>query len=154
VQTFLPFPSFRESAAILDSKRLGKQRVEAEQIARAIASPSYGWQTHPAVQMWRGYFDALLAYRDAMIFEWVSRGYRNTMPYRAEKPLYEVPRWFGDEAFHLSHQSNLIRKMPSYYARHFPGVPGDLPYVWPTQSTPPVLLSPTLPKISGSGQTN
>lgn len=154
MQTFLPFPDFKESAAILDSKRLGKQRVEAEQIARAIASPDYGWQNHPAVQMWRGYLDALLAYRDAMVYEWCSRGYRNTMPYRSERHLYEVPPWLGDEAFHRSHQSNLIRKMPSYYAPKFPGVPGDLPYVWPTQSTRPVLLSPTLPLISGAGPTS
>lgn len=154
MQTFLPYPDFRQSAAILDTKRLGKQRVEAEQIARAIASPAYGWQSHPAVTMWRGYFPALLAYRDAMIFEWVSRGYRNTMAYRAESPLYEVPPWLGDEAFHLSHQSNLIRKLPDYYGPKFPGVPADLPYLWPTQSSPAALVSPTSPKISGSGQTS
>jgi hypothetical protein len=29
VQTFLPYPDFAASAATLDSKRLGKQRVEA-----------------------------------------------------------------------------------------------------------------------------
>jgi hypothetical protein len=154
MQTFLPYPHFRQSAEVLDSKRLGKQRVEAEQIARALTSPEYGWQNHPAVKMWRGYLPALLAYRDAMIFEWCSRGYRNTMPYRAESPLYEVPPWLGDESFHLSHQSNLIRKLPSYYAPKFPGVSGDLPYLWPTQSSPADLHSPIAPKISGSGQTS
>ncbi|MFN7881952.1 MAG: pyrimidine dimer DNA glycosylase/endonuclease V, partial [bacterium] len=32
MQTFLPSPSFAESARILDNKRLGKQRVECKQI--------------------------------------------------------------------------------------------------------------------------
>jgi hypothetical protein len=154
MQTFLPYPDFALSAAILDSKRLGKQRVEAEQIARAIASPSYGWQSHPAVTMWRGYLPALLAYRDAMIREWVSRGYHNTMPYRSDSPLYEVPWWLGDEAFHRSHQSNLIRKLPSYYSPKFPGVPGDLPYQWPNPSARPALPLPTSPRTSGSALTS
>jgi len=32
MQTFLPSPSFKKSAQILDNKRLGKQRLEAKQI--------------------------------------------------------------------------------------------------------------------------
>ena len=32
MQTFLPFPDFQQSAAVLDRVRLGKQRVEALQI--------------------------------------------------------------------------------------------------------------------------
>lgn len=54
MQTFLPYPSFRESAKCLDNKRLGKQRVECIQIIKAINNPKYGWQNHPAVKMWRG----------------------------------------------------------------------------------------------------
>ncbi len=36
MQTFLPYPDFKESFRALDSKRLGKQRVEAFQILNAI----------------------------------------------------------------------------------------------------------------------
>jgi hypothetical protein len=36
MQTFLPYPDFRESLQVLDNKRLGKQRVEAYQIISAI----------------------------------------------------------------------------------------------------------------------
>lgn len=36
MQTFLPFDEFKRSAAVLDSKRLGKQRVECLQILSAL----------------------------------------------------------------------------------------------------------------------
>jgi len=43
MQTFLPFPDFQQSAAVLDRARLGKQRVEALQTLRALVIPEYGW---------------------------------------------------------------------------------------------------------------
>jgi hypothetical protein len=36
IQTFLPYPDFEESAAVLDMKRLGKQRVENLQIIQVL----------------------------------------------------------------------------------------------------------------------
>ena len=44
----------------------------------------------------------------------------------------ELPPWLGDEEFHRSHQSALLRKDPDHYGPLFPGVPDDLEYVWPT----------------------
>jgi hypothetical protein len=35
---------------------------------------------------------------------------------------------------HRSHRSALIRKDPDRYGLLFPGVPDDLPYVWPVRS--------------------
>jgi hypothetical protein len=49
VQTFLPYPDFAASAAVLDTKRLGKQRVETVQVLRGLTLPTYGWRHHPAV---------------------------------------------------------------------------------------------------------
>lgn len=131
MQTFLPFPSFEASAKVLDTKRLGKQRVEAEQILKAQLDPDYGWQAHPAVKMWRGHLNALIAYRNTMIEEWVRRGYNNTMLILPCDPVYTLPSWVGDPEVHLSHQSNLIRKFPDHYAPLFPGVSPELPYKWP-----------------------
>jgi hypothetical protein len=37
MQTFLPYPNFAQSAACLDNKRLGKQRVEVLKILNALA---------------------------------------------------------------------------------------------------------------------
>jgi hypothetical protein len=139
VQTFLPFPDFSESARVLDAPRLGKQRVEALQVLRAIVLPSYGWQTHPAMLMWRGYVPALTRYALDMTDEWTGRGHADTTrplieefaPEAATAVTLAMPSWLGDDALHLSHRSNLVRKAPEFYSPLFPGVPADLPYVWP-----------------------
>lgn len=155
MQTFLPHPDFQRSARSLDRQRLGKQRVEALQILRAIQDPSYGWQNHPAVRMWRGYEEALALYGWTMCREWRERGYvDNTarklldeggVPYRMEEgpdgeawPVPEVgledvelPPWLGDESLHRSHRSRLVQKDPDHYGPLFPDAPADLDYVWP-----------------------
>jgi len=141
MQTFLPFASYRESAEALDDRRLGKQRVEAMQMVRAIMDPTYGWQNHPAVTMWRGHGLALIVYGMTVSKVWQERGFNDTChdKLRDVYPLMRAlgervtkPKWMGDEAFHLSHQSNLIRKDPEHYASLFPDCPrDDIEYVWP-----------------------
>ena len=139
MQTFLPVPSFVRSASLLDYRRLGKQRVEAYQIIRILTgvSNARGWTTHPAVKMWDGYSPLLMSYFNACVDEWVRRGYKNTMSkYNiGEIPFCPLPWWHGDEEFHKSHQSNLVRKDPEFYSVRFPGVPPDLPYLWPENET-------------------
>src|SRR4029079_1144846 len=78
MQTFLPVADFTDSARLLDSPRLGKQRVETLQILRAIELPDYGWANHPAVLMWRGRTPALVAYGLAMAAVWQERGFADT----------------------------------------------------------------------------
>jgi hypothetical protein len=136
VQTFLPLPDFAASASVLDRQRLGKQRVEVIQILGALRGRSPGWVNHPAVRMWRERDVALAWYGLAMVAEWTSRGYNDTCGPKIEAlvagiPDLGLPWWLGDEAFHLSHRSNLIRKLPEHYAPLWPGVSDDLPYVWP-----------------------
>src|SRR5581483_10944199 len=144
MQTFLPYPSFRRSARVLDPARLGKQRVEVLQILRAIHLEDYGWRTHPVVAMWRGHDAALVAYGVAMCEEWVRRRHPDAclgqivefVEPRAESQAElrargALPPWLGRRALHRSHRSALVRKDPAYYRRFFPDVGGDLPYVWP-----------------------
>ena len=138
MQTFLPYPEFARSAGCLDRQRLGKQRVEAWQVLHVLLGESVGWQNHPATLMWRGSETALALYGEAICREWRSRGYQDSMlerfARRADGPLalaYRPPVWLGNETFHRSHQSNLVRKLPAHYGPLFPGVSGDLPYVWP-----------------------
>lgn len=38
MQTFLPYEDFNQSTAVLDRQRLGKQRVEALQLLKAIGA--------------------------------------------------------------------------------------------------------------------
>lgn len=148
MQTFLPYADFAQSAHALDSKRLGKQRVECKQIYLALTQPDYGWKNHPAVKMWFDFGNhraatALAVYAMAICNEWRARGFNDSLlpwfearvPGR-ESPLWDCedwfPPWLGNEAFHLSHQSNLVRKDPAYYGPQFPGVPDNLPYIWPS----------------------
>lgn len=137
MQTFLPEASFVLTAQVLDRQRLGKQRVESWQILRALRGETKGWTTHPATLMWSGYEAALILYSIAICEEWISRGYKDTMLPRFEAALADLgdfavlPPWLGDEAFHASHRSNLLRKDHAFYARYGWSEPDDLPYVWP-----------------------
>ncbi len=130
MQTFLPYSDFRKSAKVLDYRRLGKQRVEALQIYKALTLPDYGWDNHPIVKMWRGYEDALLEYKNVMIQEWIDRGFNNNMNIdkKTETPIY--PPWLGNEELHASHRSNLLKKDFEYYSRfNWAEKPGQ-GYVW------------------------
>lgn len=133
MQTFLPYPDFRESAARLDRQRLGKQRVEAWQILRALTGQSSGWRNHPATKMWDGHVDALCAYGRAVCDEWIRRGYRDSMRERFGDCDGPAPDWVGDPLFHSSHRSNLLRKDSAWYSRFGWTESPDLPYVWPVQ---------------------
>lgn len=143
MQTFLSYKSFAQSATVLDVKRLGKQRLEVLQILNTLTGKSNGWASHPAVKMWRGYEYALIAYGLRICEDWSDRGYEDTCwskIYDIEQELFKTqtipdskdfyPTWLTDE-FCLSHQSNLVRKNPDHYRRYFPGVPDNLPYIWP-----------------------
>jgi hypothetical protein len=156
MQTFLPHPGFRESALVLDRRRLGKQRVEALQVLRGLTVPDYAWRRHPAVRMWTGYEEALVRYGLEVCRVWRELGHQDSCAaklvaglaahrpggrVREERELAagrELPPWLGDEAFHRSHRSALVRKDPATYAGLFPGVPDDLPYVWPASDREPV----------------
>jgi hypothetical protein len=135
MQTFLPYADFKQSAIVLDYKRLGKQRVETLQILNAIDGLSKGWVNHPATNLWRGYETALAYYGMQICQEWIERGYKDSLlPRFTERFLegeLELPPIIGDSRLHLSHQSNLIRKDPNFYVPKFGvEVPNDLPYYW------------------------
>jgi len=133
MQTFLPYPSFTESARVLDRQRLGKQRVECLQILAALHGGE-GWKNHPAVKMWRGYESALIMYASTICDEWIARGYKDTCRakiierYHIRETL--SPSWLGNENFHRAHRANLVRKDPQHYVPLFGDLPME-PYVWP-----------------------
>lgn len=59
INTFLPYEDFEAPARTLESRRLGKQRIEARQILRVLRGQSAGWRHHPAVLIWQGCEHAL-----------------------------------------------------------------------------------------------
>lgn len=90
-------------------------------------------------RMWQGYEHVLLLYQNAICDEWADRGHRDSCQDRTQFLYYNVkprtfdgmPDWLGDEDFHRSHQSNLLRQHPVYYSQFFHDVLNDLPYLWP-----------------------
>jgi hypothetical protein len=160
MQTFLPVADFEDGARLLDSPRLGKQRVETLQILRALELPDYGWTSHPVVRMWRGRTPALVAYGLAMVRVWRERGFADTTETLIGEFAPEVigssqadldaagmlPSWLGDGALHLSHRSNLIAKDPEYNRARFTELfgpePDDLPYLWPEPDDVPPTPAP------------
>ncbi|TDE38695.1 MSMEG_6728 family protein [Actinomadura sp. 6K520] len=155
MQTFLPYADFAATARVLDPRRLGKQRVEAIQVLRALTVPGYGWRHHPAARMWTGYEEALVRYGLEVCRHWCDLGHGDTCAGTLLADLEgatgvrrprdqgrlavagELPPWLGDAGFHLSHRSALVRKDPGFYGALFPGTPDDLPYVWPVSDRRP-----------------
>lgn len=138
MQTFLPYADFTESAKVLDYRRLGKQRVETKQILNTLFHGG-GWARHPAVQMWKGHERALCHYGIAICDEWVSRGYSDYCRKYFTDILgagidfpYARPWWIGDDLFHQSHRSNLLRKDLGHYRQFWPELSPSIPYRWPT----------------------
>jgi Pyrimidine dimer DNA glycosylase len=152
MQTFTPYSDFQATARALDTKRLGKQRVEVIQIVRALTVPGYAWATHPAVLMWKGYEEALGRYGLTMCEVWTERGFGDTCANTIIQDLRTfgidtirsagelatagaLPSWLFDPELLRSHQSALVRKDPEHYRQLFPDVPDDVDYVWPVRST-------------------
>ena len=87
--------------------------------------------------------EALMAYQTAICNHWTSFNYRDTCLEKTAavlglSPLSQfsldhslMPAWLGRDEVHLSHRSNLLRKLPDHYRQFWPDEPDDLPYVWP-----------------------
>mmetsp|Transcript_22687 Transcript_22687/g.40599 ORF Transcript_22687/g.40599 Transcript_22687/m.40599 type:complete len:217 (+) Transcript_22687:70-720(+) len=120
--TFLPIPDFAGSVAMLDSKRLGNQRVEARMILRWLRNP----KDYPRHQnagytiMWKGYEEALCLYYNACCDEWARRGGQNIVcqpePVAAASSV-KLPPWLGDDKLHQTHRSALLYKHSDHYEK-------------------------------------
>ena len=121
VNTFIPYSDFTKIAKVLDSKRLGKQRVEAKQILNILLgkAKSNAWKNHPAVLMWRGYETALKYYHNVMIDEWKLRGYVNTMRKYIIPKKIAMPWFLYSKPILDSYRANLLRKDMEHYSKYF-----------------------------------
>lgn len=132
MQTFLPFSNYEKGFDCLDDLRLRNQICrECMTLLRG------GWQNHPASKMWQGHFYELGRYSIYGILALQKRNMRYPI---ITKELYQLrnsfpntgpPKWLGDNAFHASHRSNLLRKDSKWYGQFNWSEPDDLPYVWP-----------------------
>lgn len=143
MQTFLPYPDMRRSLECLDNVRLNKQVVETFQcinaniqgppirVNRKVVSGS-SWYNHPVAKMWSNNINGLRHYLNVSIDVCAERGIIHD---KIKKDLLadpnDLPDWWGSEMFHLSHQSNLVRKVDDFYGPQFPNMHHKMPYFWP-----------------------
>lgn len=163
MQTFVPIATqnFLAIAKTLDNKRLNKQALEGWQILMTLLEldpqgehrTPKGWANHPAVKMWRGSETHLMNYVVAMGVEWVSRGYKTTIPEKAMRTwargkelgrikdaVFEpYPSWMADsnvyEAIASTHRTALLYKDYEWYSQfHWAEDTGSKPdtyeYIW------------------------
>jgi hypothetical protein len=126
MQVFLPFADFRESARVLDKRRLQKQGVECLQLLLAVfdvpledGRPRTGHKSHPVYLAWKPYHLALIRYTLAIVEECKARGIkcdtvetrvRTLLPTGCDLDNAPLPPFVGDEDFHRSHRCRLLQK--------------------------------------------
>jgi hypothetical protein len=151
VVTFLPFDDIERSLLVLDKRRLGKQRVEAGQIMKALRGETKGWVNHPSTKMWQGYEFLLKHYYNESLRIWELRGGKNVLSKpvtlddeeRTRLEAGDRPWWWGYAPLHESHKAALIRKDPAYYTSLLElKTPKflSLGYFWPHKYDPSVSL--------------
>jgi hypothetical protein len=85
--------------------------VEAYKIICAIKYGG-GYRNHPVVKKWRDHINALTLYYNYALDEWISHGYKNRMEKMPIHGRIVFPKWVGNEKFHATHRSNLLRNDP------------------------------------------
>ena len=108
MQVFLPFPDIKTSILVLDKVRKWKQVLEAKQLIDVVDGRKQGWKNHPCAKMYSKYPNFLKLYYNTALDLWKKVGKTKLEP--VELGLVVLPPWIGNEEFHKSHQSNLLRK--------------------------------------------
>lgn len=123
MQTFIISPSFKESAEILDDRRLNKQILEAYSIYNIIINgiTKGGYVNHPIVRLWKGYPEALALYYNECLHQWKDVRGRNhsygMIDIDRSKGII-IPNWSQDSRLHSSHRANLLRKDFEFYSKY------------------------------------
>lgn len=148
MQTFLPYPSYEESAYVLDHTRLGNQAYR-----ECVTLIRGKWPNHPASKMWRGYEYSLAEYALALLSELRIRGrpYPKWEDYfKARRDFFAlldpkgtIPHWLGDPLLHSTHRANLLRKDFAHYSQFGWTETPSSEYYWP-EGRIPSFLTPSL----------
>jgi len=128
MQIFLPFADFIKSLNALDSKRLGKQRLEAFELWMVITGrvTKSGWLRHPLVRMWKGFEVAIREYICKSVEIFGSRKTKDGKRFFDNTKMLEyidkydlkvksneviaLPDFVGKDEFHDSHKAMLYHK--------------------------------------------
>lgn len=139
MQIFSPYRSFIDISNCLDKRRLNKQKIEIYQILNCISlgDKAKGWKNHPAVKMAHGYELFFIDYALEIADSCLRIGYKDTLIPKIKvfreifKGEYKKPFYWGNEKFHSSHRSNLLRKDPIYYGKFGWKEDNTQEYFWP-----------------------
>lgn len=124
--TYMPHDSFQESLKALTLDDLCQQVLDAERILLALTiDNTTEWEyNHPAVEMWRGYEEALFEYLLDAKEEANSRGiYVDTSKwndafqryYIFSRPQIVWPDWAEDHILNKAHRQRLFLNNPDGY---------------------------------------
>ncbi len=125
LQTYLPYPSFVESAKCLDNKTLDKQRIDIQSILNSL-STNDKYSSSQICKMWKGYEYALKYYYNCVVLEYEHRGFENKLSPRyylevffvhPTRPQWKFPPCIGAESFHLSQKKILLKNNPKWYSK-------------------------------------
>lgn len=134
MQIFRPYIDWRLSAAALDDKRLGKQRVECKQVLKAILRKlelikdgKRGWLNHPIILMYynngRPYIKDVTGFYRSCVNEWKRRGFKSTIKLEdVSELLKKVESVDGTPITHVhevEYRRILLIKDPDHYIKVF-----------------------------------
>ncbi len=132
---WLPYPDFTKSVSCLNTQHLNRQRANCQVLSKSFISPNR-WNHVPTFKAWKNYYEVFQYYHDVCVKEWVKRGFRTiAVLYEAPKPdKRDLPWFIGEEQYHASHRSNLLRLDPTYAGIEGWREPSNLPYLWPNMN--------------------
>mmetsp|Transcript_116537 Transcript_116537/g.206065 ORF Transcript_116537/g.206065 Transcript_116537/m.206065 type:complete len:240 (-) Transcript_116537:190-909(-) len=140
--TFCPVTDVVAIAKLLDDKRLNASRTESGAILKWLRNPErYSrFQTAGFCVMWAYNLEALAVYYNAMLREWLDRGY-NVIESRLDESVVgreseiNFPGWWGNPLLHSNHRIALLTKFPEHYGKfgwsEKPAPDGEYTYMWP-----------------------
>ena len=136
MQLYLPYPDFEKSVQCLTTNHLNRVRTNCQLMAKAFLEPSR-WCYHPSFKAWKPYYKAFQYYHDCVVKEWIGRGFNTkAVLFGAPKPERKDMPWFiGNDRYHSSMRSNLIRLNFTYKERCEWVEDGKQPYLWPNNNT-------------------
>lgn len=113
MQVFVPYPSPIDVAKCLDTARLRKQVLEADQILNAISGKSNAWKNHPVVKMYSDYAGWLWYYRETLD-AYLKNCFTLAKQYSNQCDAYFRPPFLTPE-FCDQHKRRLYTKAPGLY---------------------------------------
>lgn len=122
MQVFISMPTFKESAKVLDSRRMNKQIMECNQIYRAIKGETDGWKNHCVTRLWWEYPEELMMFANDCYWELVqNRGGNPVKPYKwmsLKRPSKsEMPHFIKLDWWLSAMRSHLLAKDFDHYSK-------------------------------------